>query len=61
MVKNKQSYYGTLKLDRSIVVKLYTSATVWDFKKEVSQMLGLSPKYIKLTLPGPDKEVIRDS
>ena len=59
MVKNKQSYYGTLKLDRSIVVKLYTSATVWDFKKEVSQMLGLSPKYIKLTLP--DKEVIVDS
>jgi hypothetical protein len=36
MVKNKQSYYGTLKLDRSIVVKVYTSATVWDFKKEVS-------------------------
>ena len=24
-------------------------------------MLGLSPKYIKLTLPGPDKEAIRDS
>ena len=36
MVKNKQSYWGGLKLDRSIVVKLYTSATVWDFKKEVS-------------------------
>lgn len=24
-------------------------------------MLGLSPKYIKLTLPGPEKEAIRDS
>lgn len=59
MVKNKQSYYGTLKLDKSIVVKIYTSATVWDFKKEVSAMLGLSPKYIKLTLP--NKDVITDS
>lgn len=36
MVKNKQYYYGGLKLDRSIVVKLFTSATVWEFKKEVS-------------------------
>lgn len=33
MVKNKQYYYGGLKLDRSIVVKLFTSATVWEFKK----------------------------
>lgn len=59
MVKNKQYYYGGLKLDRSIVVKLFTSATVWDFKKEVSQMLGLAPKYVKLTLP--NKSVLRDN
>ena len=50
-VKNKANLYGGLKLDRSIVVKLQTSATVWEFKKEVSQILGLSPKYIKITLP----------
>lgn len=59
MVKNKQAYNGGLKLDRSIVVKLYTTATVWEFKKEVSSMLGLAPKYIKLTLP--NKEMIRDN
>ena len=59
MVKNKQLYQGYLKLDRSIVVKLYTSATVWDFKKEVSSMLGLAPKYLKLTLP--NKEIIKDN
>lgn len=59
MVKNTQNYWGGLKLDRSVVVKLYTSATVWEFKKEVSQILGLSPKYIKLTLP--NKELIRDN
>jgi len=59
MVKNKQSYQGLLKLDRSVVVKLFTSATVWEFKKEVSSMLGLSPKYIKLTMP--NKDVIKDN
>lgn len=55
MVKNKASYYGGLKLDKTVVVKLYTSATVWEFKKEVSSMLGLAPKYIKLTLPNKDQ------
>ena len=50
MVKNK-NWYTTTKLDRTVVVKLFTSATVWEFKKEVSEMIGLSPKYIKLTLP----------
>ena len=59
MVKNKQTYYGGLKLDRSLIVKLYTSATVWEFKKEVSQMLGLAPKYLKITLH--NDEVLRDN
>ena len=58
MVKNKQGFYSGLKLDRSLVVKLFTSATVWEFKKEVSQMLGLSPKYLKLTLAN---KVLRDN
>ena len=51
MVKNKSYTWGGLKLDRTVVVKLFTSATVWEFKKEVSKLIGLSPKYIKLTLP----------
>ena len=51
MIKNKTGYYSTLKLERSIIIKLYTSATVWELKKEVSSMLGLSPKYIKIKLP----------
>ena len=59
MVKNKQTYYGGLKLDRSLVVKLYTSATVWEFKKEVSQMLGLAPKYLKITLQ--NDEILRNN
>lgn len=59
MVKNKQSYNGGLKLDRSVVFKLYTTATVWELKREVSAKLGLAPKYIKLTLP--NQEAIRDN
>ena len=59
MVKNKQTYYGGLKLDRSLVFRVLTSATVWEFKKEVASQLGLSTKYIKLTLP--NKDVIQDS
>ena len=59
MIKNPTSYWGGKKLDRSIVIKLYTSATVWEFKKEVARILGLSPKYTKLKLP--NKELIRDN
>ena len=50
MIKSKMGYYSSLKLERSIIIKLYTSATVWELKKEVSTMLGLSPKYIKIKL-----------
>lgn len=51
MIKSKVGYYSTtLKTERSIVLKLYTSATVWELKREVSKMLGLSPMYMKLKL-----------
>ena len=50
MIKSKMGYYSSLKLERSIIIKLYTSATVWELKREVSTMLGLSPKYIKIKL-----------
>ena len=53
MIKSKLSYTGP-KLDKSIVIKLYTSATVWELKREVAKMLGLSPKYIKIKLPNGD-------
>ena len=56
--KSKMSWSGP-KLTRSIVVKLYTSATVWEFKREVAKMLGLSPKYIKLKLP--NDEILRSN
>lgn len=51
MVKNKNWLSSSKKVDRTVVVKLFTSATVWEFKSEVSKMIGLSPKYIKLKLP----------
>ena len=57
MVKSKSSFYGALTHMRTIVVKLFTSATVWEFKKEVSQILGLAPQYMDLKLP--NSELVR--
>ena len=39
----------------NIIVKATTGATVWEFKKEVSMMLGLSPRYTQFELPGRKK------
>jgi len=38
------------KSGNNLVVRLYTSATFWEFKKLVSAMLDLSPKYIAFKL-----------
>ena len=43
----------------NIVVRVFTSATVWEFRKEVSRLLDLSPKYVQFELP--DKSKIRGS
>jgi len=39
----------------NIVVKAFTSATVWEFKKEVSQLVNLSPRYAQFELPNGQK------
>ena len=31
-------------------MKIYSNATVWEIKKEVSKMLDLAPKYLKLEI-----------
>ena len=60
MVKSKVGYCSTAyKTERSIIIKLYTSATVWELKREVSKMLGLSPKYMKLKLD--DGSILREN
>ena len=43
----------------NLVVRVFTSATVWEFRKEVSQMIDLSPKYVQFELPDGSK--IQDS
>jgi hypothetical protein len=43
----------------NIVVSVFTSATVWEFRKEVSRLLDLAPKYVRFELP--DKTAIRGS
>ena len=42
----------------NIVVKVFTNATVWEFRKEVSRLINLSPKYVEFELPNKTK--IRD-
>jgi hypothetical protein len=42
---------NTRKQQANLVVRVYTSATVWEFIQEVSHMLDLSPTYCKFRLP----------
>lgn len=53
-----KNVWGEEKLERAIVIKLYTSCTVWEFKSEVAKLLGLAPKYLEFELA--DKELLND-
>lgn len=44
-IKNKASNKG-----KNLLVKIYSNATVWEFKKVVAKMLDLAPKYLKLEI-----------
>lgn len=35
---------------KNILLKIYSNATVWEFKKEISKLLDLAPKYLKLEI-----------
>lgn len=50
--------WGEEKVERAIVIKLYTSCTLWEFKNEIASLLGLAPKYLELEFPG--KKVLDD-
>lgn len=41
---------GTLGLANNLVVKLYTSATVWEFVDRVSRMCDLAPQFVTVKL-----------
>ena len=43
----------------NIIVRVFSSATVWEFRKEVSRMIELSPKYVLFILPDGSK--LKDS
>ena len=50
---------NTIVTAENIVIRLYSSATVWEFRKEVSKMIDLSPKYVRFELP--DGTRLKDS
>ena len=55
---NQPHRWSDERVERAFVLKLYTSCTVWEFKSEVSKLLGLAPKYIEFEFPG--KVIIDD-
>ena len=42
---------NTIVTAENIVIRVFSSATVWEFRKEVSKMIDLSPKYVRFELP----------
>ena len=53
-----KNVWGEEKLERAIVIKLYTSCTVWEFKSEVAKLLGLTPMYLEFQFPG--KKILQE-
>ena len=44
--------WGDEKVERAIILKLYTSCTMWELKSEISRLLALAPKYLEIEVPG---------
>lgn len=55
---SQKNVWGEEKVERAIVLKLYTSCTLWELKNEISKLLGLAPKYLELEFPG--KKILND-
>jgi len=48
----QKNAWGEERVERAIVVKLFTSCTLWEFKSEIANILGLAPKYVEFEFPG---------
>ena len=55
---SQKNVWGEEKVERAIILKLYTSCTLWELKNEISKLLGLAPKYLELEFPG--KKILDD-
>lgn len=58
LLENIQIKYKAQPKTKNLIMKIYSNATVWEFKKEVAKQLELAPKYLKLEI-GTNK-VIKD-
>ena len=59
LLENIQIKYKAQAKNKTCVMRIYSNATVWEFKKEVARQFDLAPKYLKLeTASG---KVIRDT
>ena len=50
-VESKDRYCSEWILDREFMVSADASCTVWEFKDQIARMMGLSARYLRLTLP----------
>ena len=50
-----ENNWGVQKLEKTLIMNLYSSATVWEFKSEIAKILELTPRYIQFEF---GKEVI---
>lgn len=50
LLENILIKYKTQPKNKNIMMRIYSNATVWEFKKEVAKQLGLAPKYLKLEI-----------
>lgn len=56
-IKSKNFAYSSYKLQRTLEIKMYSSATVWQFLKVVTKALEFSPRYALVTLPNEEQIV----
>ena len=55
---SQKNMWGEEKVERAIIIKLFTSCTLWELKSQISKLLGLAPKYLELEFPG--KKILDD-
>lgn len=50
LLENIQIKYRAQAKNKTCIMKIYSNATVWEFKKEVAKQFDLAPKYLKIEL-----------
>ena len=55
MINDRRDYWSKPMLDREFTVDTYTTATVWELKEHIAQVMGTHPRYVGLEMPDGTK------